>query len=163
LTVHDTLLARQFLEHVAHGATLGDMLNFEKRDYDIIYTLGHTLYVQRRFAEAARIFGFLVCHNHLERGYIEAYAAALQMSEDHVNAIRCYTLASMMDMTDPAPFLHTCECLIALGLKKEAAEGLAIVIQQCEGESHIELRRRAQMLLEMITQPAASAAEKERP
>ena len=157
------VLAGQFLENIARGATIGDMLDFTQREYNVIYSIGHTLYVQHRFEDAARVFGFLVFHNHQERRYIKALASALHMSGNYGDAIRAYTLASMMDLTDPAPCLHTCECLIALGQNEAAAQGLAILARQCEGDSHAELRERAQAMLDLISQSAATAAPEETP
>ena len=155
------VLAEQVLALLAQGATLGDMLEFDERDYEVIYRLGHTLYMQRRFADAVKVFGFLVAHNHLERRYTKAFASALQMTGDYTNAIRLYTLASVMDMTDPTPCFHTCECLMALGMKSEAAEGLRMVVRQCREESRTELRERAQAMLSLLDQPASTAGDKD--
>lgn len=145
------MLTRQVLDCLARGARVGDIIGMTERDYECLYSLGHTLYRQKRFAEAARIFGHLVAHNHTEARYLQAYAAALQMTQDYRGAIGLYTLLSVMDFTDPEPCFHTCECLIALGLKSEAIDGLAMVITQCEHGPHEALRRRAQALLQLIT------------
>jgi type III secretion system low calcium response chaperone LcrH/SycD len=153
------VLAKQVLEHLANGATMGDMLGYDERDYELLYTIGHTLYVQGRCSDALKIFSLLLIHKPNERRFIKASAAALQVTKDYANAIRLYTIASVMDMTDPAPCFHTCECLLALGLRQEAAEGLAIVMQQCQGESLTHLRERAQALLDLLARPAASTPQ----
>ena len=77
------------------------------------------------------------------------------MTRDYVNAISLYTLALALDLRDPLPGFHTCECLIGLGLKNEACQGLAIVVRQC-GSAHAGLRERAQALLGLLSPPAPS-------
>lgn len=158
-------LAGQILEHIRHGGMLGDLIDLSARDYELLYAMGHNLYSQARYADATRLFGFLVMHNHLERRYILAYAAALQMTKDYGSAISLYTLAAIMDLTDPAPCFHTCECLAALGLKAQALEGLAMVVQQCRGAAHAGLRVRAQAMLTLLSSrtDAHAPAAKEAP
>jgi type III secretion system low calcium response chaperone LcrH/SycD len=138
------------------------MTGFDEQDYEIMYALGHTMYTQRRFTDAARVFGFLMTHNHRDRRYLQAYAATLHMTQDYANAIRVYTYASLLDGADPDPALHICECLVALGLRKEAAEGLTIVVGLCEADdSYAALRERAQALLGLLTQhPTSQTMEK---
>jgi len=147
-------LARQVLDHIGRGGLLGDLIDLDARDYEVLYTLGHRCYTQGQYTDAARVFGFLVMHNHLERRFTMAYAAALQMTRDYGGAISLYTLAAVMDPTDPLPCFHTCECLIALGLKNDAREGLAMVVQQCSGDAHAALRGRAEAVLALVAAQA---------
>ena len=151
-------LTDQFLAYIARGATLGNLIGFQERDYETAYAIGHKLYMRHRFDDAVKIFGFLAMHNHLERRFVMAFASALQMAKDHASAIRIYTLAAIMDPDNPWPCFHTCECLIALGMKAEALEGLAIVVQQCEDRLP-DLRARALAVLDLLSNNAAVAAE----
>lgn len=146
-------LAVQILDHLARGGVLGDLLDMDERDYELLYALGHDMYTQGKYEDAVNLFGFLVMRNHQERRFIMAYAAALQMTRDYVNAISLYTLASVLDLRDPQPGFYTCECLIGLGLKNEACQGLAIVVRQC-GNAHAGLRDRAQALLDLLSPPS---------
>ena len=151
-------MAQQVLQHIARGGVLGDLHDFSENDYEVMYTLGHSLYTQARYPEAATVFGYLVLQNHQDLRFVVAYAAALQMNQDWGNAIRLYTLAASRDVSNPAPCFHTCECLLALGLRKEAAEGLDMVIRQCgETAEHEALGRRAQAMLELISAPQEAA------
>jgi type III secretion system low calcium response chaperone LcrH/SycD len=152
----------QILEHIASSPTLGDFHGLEEEDYEMLYGLGHQLYQQHRFDDAVEAFRFLATHKHSERRFIKAYASALQMTREHDAAIAQYALAGMLDPDDPAIPLHACECLIAAGRRDEAAEGLAIAMELCEGEpQHAALRQRAQALLDLLAQPAASTKEEE--
>ncbi|WP_374608487.1 SycD/LcrH family type III secretion system chaperone [Diaphorobacter nitroreducens] len=155
-TAHDDLslqtLARQAMAHLGRGGVIGDLLDMNELQYEALYTVGHDLYTQARYEEASKLFGFLVMHNHLERRFIMAYAAALQMARDYANAISLYTFASVLDLGDPLPGFHTAECLIGLGMRNEAREGLAIVLREC-GDGHADLRARAQALLDLLSVP----------
>jgi type III secretion system low calcium response chaperone LcrH/SycD len=153
-------VTRQLLHHIGTGGRLGDMMGFEERELEIMYALGHTMYTQRRFADAAQVFGFLLAHDHTERRYMKALAASLQMGEDYAGAIQLHTLANFMDMTDPEPALRLCECLIGLDRRHEAAEGLAMVIGLCEDDTRAPLRARAQALLDLLApRPASPTTE----
>lgn len=147
-------LAEQIAQLLAAGGTLGSIYDYSGHDCEVMYTLGHGLYSQGRFADAVKVFGFLAMHNHLERRYMNAFAASLQMTGSHEEAIKCYTLASVMDPTDPAPTFHTCECLIALGMKDNAIEGLELVIAQSRSDAQAPLRDRARALLALLQDPA---------
>lgn len=153
-------LARQVMDHLGRGGVLGDLVDMDERDYEVLYTLGHDLYTRARYADAARLFGFLVMHNHLQRRYIMAYAAALQMTHDYASAIGLYTLASVLDPGNPLPGFHTAECLIGMGLKEQACEALAIVLCEC-GERHAGLSERAQALLDLLRTPDTPSNHKD--
>lgn len=145
-------LARQALEHLGRGGRLGDIRGLDGHDYEMLYALGHGMYMQGRYPDAARVFSFALLHNPLERRFTMGYACALQMSGDWANAIPLYMMAAVMDMNDPHPCFHTCECLLALGRKAQACDGLAIVVRQC-GDAHAGLRERALAMLQLLSQP----------
>jgi type III secretion system low calcium response chaperone LcrH/SycD len=149
-------LAEQIAELLLHGGTLGSVYDYNDQDYEVLYALGHSLYAQGRYLDAMKAFGFLVMHNHLERRFMNAFASSLQMIKSYEEAIKYYTMASVMDMTDPAPTFHTCECMIALGMVQEAREGLPMVIGQCTEAKHGPLKERAQALLDLLNKQTAT-------
>lgn len=143
--------AAKLFEHIAQGGTLACLTGFGEREHEAIYRLGHTLYAQDQFAEASKVFGLLALSNHQERRYVQAYAASLQMCEDHAGALELHRLAYLQDPMDGEPCLHMCECLIALGRKDEAIEGLTHLATLDEKEAGPELRDRVKGLLALIT------------
>jgi type III secretion system low calcium response chaperone LcrH/SycD len=153
--------AARLFEHIAMGGTLSCLTNFGEREHEAIYRLGHALYTQHQFADASKVFGFLALSNHQERRYVQAYAASLQMTGDHAGALEMYRLAYLLDPMEGEPCLHMCECLIALGRKDEAIEGLTHLTQLGEGDAPPELRERAQSLLALITRSNGVATPKE--
>ncbi|GAB1387131.1 SycD/LcrH family type III secretion system chaperone BcrH1 [Melaminivora sp.] len=145
----------QILELLTHGGTLGSVFDYDDQDYEVLYALGHSLYAQARYQEAMRVFGYLVMHNHMEKRFMNAFASSLQMLKSHKEAIKYYSLASIMDMSDPLPTFHTAECMIALGLRDEAKEALGYVLLQSKTPELLELKQRAQAMLDLLGGAAA--------
>lgn len=143
-------------ELLAQGATLGWIQNYDEADYEALYALGHNLYSQARYQDAVRIFGFLVLQNHLEPRYMNAYASSLQMVGNYLEAIKSYSIASLMDMEDPLPTFHTAECMLALNMVTEAREALGFVISQCKAPQYAPLQARAEAMLALLQSPTAT-------
>lgn len=143
-------LADQVTELLSHGGTIGFAMDYDEKDYEVIYALGHSLYNQGRYQEAMRTFGYLVLHNHLEKRYMNAFASSLKMLKNYKEAIKFYSFASLMDMSDPLPTYHTAECMIAAGYTAEAKEALGFVIRQSTSSELEILRSRAQAMLDLI-------------
>lgn len=148
----DAIIAR-VTESFSSGAMLGDLFEYDDRDYEAVYALGHSFYAQARYSDALKAFGFLVMNNPLERRFVNAYASSLQMQQRHEDAIAFYGLAAMMDIANPGPIFHTAECLIALGRMPEAVDALGIVVSLCEKPDQDGLKTRAQALLDLLKAP----------
>jgi type III secretion system low calcium response chaperone LcrH/SycD len=144
-------LPEQIAKLLANGSPLGSVYNYDDTDYEVLYALGHSLYSQARYEDAMRAFGFLVSHNHLEKRYMNALAASLQMLKSYKEAIKYYSMASLMDMSDPLPTFHTAECMLALGYTPEAREALQFVVIQSEEQGLAQLKSRAQAMLDLMT------------
>jgi type III secretion system low calcium response chaperone LcrH/SycD len=150
---------RELTEQVAGvltaGIPLGAVHDWNERDCEALYALGHSLYAQARYPDAVKVFGHLVTHNHLERRFVKAFASSLQMAKNHKDAVHFHTMAWAMDMTDPVPLFHSCECLMAMGLRAEAREGLEVVVRQCDEPKLDALKERAKALAAALaTAPA---------
>ena len=154
-------LAEQVRDLLLQGGTIGMTLNYEEKDYELLYTLGHTAYEQARYADAVKVFSYLVMLDQFERRYMNALASSLHMTKNYEEAMKYYTFVAVMDMTDPLPTFHTCECMIGMGMLKEAHEGLVIVISQCKVASQDPLKTRAQTLLDLLD-PSAVASTNSR-
>jgi type III secretion system low calcium response chaperone LcrH/SycD len=149
-------LAAQVRDLLMQGGNIGMTLNYEEQDYELLYTLGHTAYEQARYNDAVKVFGYLVLLNQFEARYTNALASSLHMCKNYAEAMKYYTLVSVMDMTDPLPTFHTCECMLAMGMLKETREGLVIVISQCKDASREPLKARAQAMLELLDKSATT-------
>ena len=154
LTAGQQAYAARASEHLAAGGTLGDLHGLEDRDYEAMYAVAHGMYSQERYADAQKLFSFLVACNPFDRRFHQALASTLQMTGDFEQAIGYYSMASVMDMKDPVPTFHTAECLAALGRLPEARDALQIVIDQSTDSAHAALRQRASGLLELLSRQA---------
>lgn len=143
------------MELLGSGGVLGDVSGLDGRDYEAVYTLGHNFYAQGKYQEAMRIFSFLVMHNHMERRFVNAFASSLQMVGGYKDAINYYGIAYAMDPRDSAPTFHSCECLISMGMKAQAKEGLGMIIQRCTAPEQSEIRERSRALLALLSRPQA--------
>lgn len=146
------------LELLSRGVGLGAIFGYTETEYAAVYALGHSHYSQERYLDAARLFGFLVMHSPMERRYMSALASALQMLGHYRDAIQYHSMASIMDIEDPLPTFHTAECLMALEMRQEAREALALVLAQCNKPQWQELQRRSQMLLARLDTMLPQAA-----
>lgn len=148
------LLAEQIGNLLLSGGVLGDVYDYSPQDYEVLYALGHSLYSQRRYGDAVKAFGFLVAHNHLERRYLSAFASSLQMVKNYEEALGYYSMASVMDLSDPLPTFHSAECLVALNRLQQAKKFLDIVVRQCTSQKYEALNVRAHALNELISSAA---------
>ena len=151
-------LPEQIGELFSQGGTLGFAQNYDDTDYEALYAMGHNLYAQARYQDAVRIFGFLVMQNHLEPRYMNAYASSLQMVGNYLEAIKLYSIASLMDMSDPLPTFHTAECMLALNMVTEAKEALAFVLSQSDAPQYAELKARARALQALLDEAGPTDA-----
>lgn len=150
-------LTTQLGELLMAGGTLGDVYDYTEQDYEVLYVLGHSLYTQGRYHDAVKAFGFLVLHHHLERRYLNAFAASLQMVKRYEDALCNYSMASVLELSDPVPTFHSGECLLALGRLEEAQQAMDMVLKEAVGGEHAALRERAQSLSILISDQRAKA------
>lgn len=151
----------QVLELLSRGGGLGTIFGYTEDEYEAMYALGHSHYSQQRYLDAAMCFSFLMAHQSLERRFITAFAACMQMLKHYQDAIQYYSMASLLDLQDPLPTFHTAECFIALELPEQAGEALALVVAQCQSPHWQTLRQRAQALLELLADAGAAPAPEE--
>jgi type III secretion system low calcium response chaperone LcrH/SycD len=146
----DKKIALQINDLLMAGGTVGDTLNYTAQDYEALYCVGHGYYQEARYQDAYQVFSFLVIHNHLELRFILAFASSLQMLESWTEAIHYYSMAIAMDMLNPQPMLHVCECLIGLERFAQAREGLLLVLARSQQMDLEKMMQKAQALLEFV-------------
>lgn len=151
-------LASQIGDLLAKGGNMGMVYDLNQDDYDSLYLLGHTMYTQGRYADAIKVFGYLNVMDPYERRFVQGYAASLHMAKQYEEAFKFYGMVSAMDMRDPVPTFHMCECMIAMGMLAEAVSGLEIVVSQCKTPEQASLKLRAQSILDLMAAQVKSAS-----
>jgi type III secretion system low calcium response chaperone LcrH/SycD len=146
-------LAQEIADFLFAGGTLADIYGLEPRQLEAVYAHGYGLYNQGRWEPALQVFSFLTFHDHLDRRFHVARAACLQMLKQHEEALKAYSLAYLLDVSDPAVGLHVAECLIALQRRAEARTALeTVAVLTGEEAAFAPIRARAAALSGLIGQ-----------
>jgi type III secretion system low calcium response chaperone LcrH/SycD len=154
------LAGGRFHDYVMAGHTLGPLLGSSVESQEALYRLAYRLYGQAKYAEAQRLFAILLMHNHLDRRYYLAYGACAQMLKRHPDALRYYSVAAQLDLTDPQPAIHMAECLLALGQRGEARACLDHgLIQARHHEEHRHHVPRLEALLSLLERAGPGQGE----
>lgn len=147
----------ELVGHLLEGKTLGPLLGHSPKEQEALYTLAFRLYGQARYADAARLFAYLLMNNHLDARYYNGFGACMQMQERPTEALRYYGMASLLDLTDPAPVMHCAECHLALGARDKALEALNYALAQARHhERHRRHVPRLEALLRFVEAPGAT-------
>jgi type III secretion system low calcium response chaperone LcrH/SycD len=147
--------------HFQNGGTAGQLKGINARHLEAVYTVGLAHYEAARYKDARLAFSFCTQNDHLERRYYMALASTYKMLSQPAEALKYYTVASMLDIKDPMPTFHTAECLVVMGMVEEAKEALEIVIRQSADEISLKpLHERATaMLAALAGAPTPKAGE----
>ncbi|MCP5306225.1 MAG: SycD/LcrH family type III secretion system chaperone [Chromatiaceae bacterium] len=125
----DKELGELLYSFVHNFKTLGEINGISETSLDALYNLAYSAYRAGRFSDALKVFRFLVTFDHLEKRYWMGFAACRQMTKEYRGAIDAYAVASTLDLHDPAPLLHTAECLLALDLRDNAVGALELAVE----------------------------------
>lgn len=124
-----------------------------------LYALAHHLYRQGRYVQALSPFACLVTLNPYDVRFHQGLGACKQMLRRHEEALRHYGVASMLDLTDPAPLLHAAECLLALGRRADARQRLELALGQLKAyPRHAACAPRVRGLLALLAANHAASA-----
>ncbi len=116
--------------HVGRLLDMPNRLGLTAEHLEGLYLMGHRLYAARDYPEARKWFALLAAASPADpRGHM-GLGACLQMEQAPERALRHYAVASMLDLTDPLPSVHSAECLMALGRPEDAGKALAHALQQ---------------------------------
>ena len=135
------------------GATLADIRGYTGDEMEAVYHFAHNAYQQRKYAEALRLFQFLVHNDHAETRFWMGLAASYHMSGSHRQAVTAYGMAAVLDATNPRPALHAGECYLAMGDRqnaRKAFEAVAFICGLRGASEHEALRKRAAALVAAI-------------
>ncbi len=119
-------------------------------DCESVYAIGHALYTQARYEDALTLFGWLTVARSWECRFVFAFGSCLHALGRYEPAIDHYAIALLIDINEPAPLLHTCECLLALNRFEEAQEVLDTLRQEYPADSFPAIDENAEKLAHLI-------------
>lgn len=103
-----------FTDTLTRGTPLYLACGLTPEHLDKMYASAYTLYAEKHYSEALKMFEGMAFYNHLDkRGWIGS-AACYQIFKRYEDAIFSYFQASIIDANDPLPLFYTSECYIAL-------------------------------------------------
>ena len=137
---------------IKDGATLKEVRGITNDELEAVYSLGFGYYTTGRFADAQKLFEFLVLFDHLSTKYWFALGAVQQAQKDYQKAIASYGYSSFLDLENPKPQYHAAECYLALGDKANAASAIMALEEYCPTGTDLgrEYRAKAAALRQTI-------------
>lgn len=144
------------------GSPLKRMKGVTDEELEAVYTLAFGYYRTGKYAEALKLFQFLVMFDHLNAKYWMGLGAAQQVLKDYQNAVISYGYSSFLKLDNPKPQLHAAECFLAMGDKAKAASALFALNEYCPADTDIgrEYRAKAAKLREVVGEEAFAELEK---
>lgn len=148
------------------GYTLKQMKGITNAELEAVYSLAFGYYRTGKFDEALKLFQFLVLFDHLNQKFWVGLGAVQQVLKDYEHAVVSYGFASLLNLENPKPQLHSAECYLAMGDKRGAASAICALEQYCPETTDLgrEYRARAAEMRETIGKEAFAeldAADKE--
>lgn len=145
----------------AKGATMKEVKGVTNDELEAVYSLGFGYYRTGKFADAQKLFEFLVLFDHLNAKYWFALGAVQQAQKDWQKAIASYGYSSFLDLENPKPQFHAAECYLALGDKDNAASAIMALEQYCPAGTDLgrEYRAKAAALRKTIGEEAFKVEE----
>jgi type III secretion system low calcium response chaperone LcrH/SycD len=141
---------KQWVELLQSGATLGSLTGMHPEHYEMLYAQAYRLYSAGRFADAEKMFSFLSIRNRYDTRFAFGLGACLQAQGDWSQAMGIYGCIVPLDIENPAPPFHICECMVALGQTTQAMDLLEGLIDRISLPEHAEIKNRSTALLALL-------------
>ena len=127
-------------------------LGLEQNDLEAIYAVTYNVYTSGKYAEAMKLFGILSLLDPTDYRFVFGGASCQQMMGEYLAASVYFQLAGGLDPENPAPMLHTAECLLALKDKDGARAALEHALERAGGKAeHQAMKKKAEVMLENLS------------
>jgi len=105
-------------------ATVREFRGISDAQLEAVYSTGLNFYSAGKYAEAEKIFRFLVVFEHTSSRFWTALGSARQAQRKIDDALQAYQFASFLDLENPRPAYYAAECLLAKGDRENALNAL---------------------------------------
>lgn len=134
-----------------NGSTLADIKGLSNDELEAVYTVGYNLYTGGKFDEAVKVFQFLCFFSHLTKKYWMALGGCWHMLKEHAKAVEAYSVAGMLDISDPRPASLAADSHLALGNRDAAISGYTAAVEfAADAPQYATVKERAAGLLELL-------------
>ena len=136
------------------GAQPGEVAQISAETQQAYCALAYDLYERGQYAEAAKIFGFLVMAFPRHSQYCKGIGACYQMLQNYTKACEAYLFATWLEPMDAVAYFHLGECCVQLNQIEHARACFQMVgviaDEDSDHEIHREYGLRAQALLDRL-------------
>ncbi|QVL56828.1 MAG: tetratricopeptide repeat protein [Simkaniaceae bacterium] len=112
--------------------------NYSADDLRILSSFARTLYQSGDYEEAKGVYQQLAAFEPYCPSYWEGVGACMQMEKRYEEALRAWSMVSLLSEDDPLPHFHAAECYNALGLFLEGEKELDACKERLK-ENHQDL------------------------
>lgn len=152
LSESEARLAKIVSDVLQGKSTLRAEVGITDDEMEAIYAVTYNLYSTGKYMDAARLFGLLTMLNPYEYRFIFGGASCMQMLGEYTLASMYFQLAAGLEEENPAPMLHTAECLLILKDRDGAKAALEFAVERARGkEEYAQLLQKAEVMLENLT------------
>ncbi len=119
---------------------------YSPEDFDCLYSLAYSLYQSGDYKRARTVFHHLTVCKPMEAKHWFGLASVFQMERGYENALTGWSMAAMLESSNPLPHYHAAECLFSLDEKKEGLKALQEVKKRLAQGDQEELREKVALL-----------------
>ena len=118
----------QAFDALQEGASFGDIYGIEPRKLEMVYSVAHTYYKNRKYEDALKMFRFLTLMDHTNQKFWMGFASTQQMQKEYEKAVEAFGYATLLDVENPKPQLQAGYCLLQMKKYDEARAALQGVL-----------------------------------
>lgn len=111
------------------GVALQNLQQISDESMEELYRIGYNLYNGGRPQDAESMFQYLCILNHWQKKYWMGLAAARQVQKKYSEAIDAYSMAGLLEITDPNVPFQAAICHLSLGNVEIAIHALEGVLE----------------------------------
>ena len=139
--------------NVLQGKTLMKTeLGLDSNDIEAIYAVTYNVYTSGKYQEAMKLFGVLSLLDPMDYRFVFGGASCLQMMGEYPTASLYFQLAGGLDTENPAPMLHTAECLLAIKDRDGAKAALKQAMERAGTKPDWSaMRQKAEVMFENLS------------
>jgi len=139
---------QELREKISH---LPSSTRFSNEQIEIIYGIGHSLFMQGKFDSACNVFQMMMIYRPLDSRILGAFALCCKRLARFDGAIPAFYAALLLEPTNLNLAVHLVECLNAIGNHEASLKLLEPLINLAVlDESYKDLLARAETIREML-------------
>lgn len=134
------------------GKNAQEIMGFNDKTMAKFYRAAYHLFQEKRYADAANAFLFLVTLCPENHDYWLGFGMSTQLCNDFETAIDAYEMAAICDVENPVPYFFLGKCLFSIHDRESSVQALEMAIEYSEGKNeYTELNQQAHAALNVLS------------